>query len=334
MSYDGKILARARGELDRIREQNQAEHAARQARIYREIPAIQELDRTMRTQMTDLVRLTLSHEPDLKERLDALREKNLDAQVARAELLTAHGYPVEYLDDLYSCPRCRDTGNVNGAVCDCLQKLYNRELTQTLSSLLRNGDESFENFDLTLYPDERGTAENSPRDTMKAVFAGCKKFAYNFPAVSANLLLQGGTGLGKTYLSACIARVVSEKGYSVCYDTAAAALEAFERQKFSRDPEEAEEAGTRVKRMLSCDLMILDDLGTEMVTAMTQSALYTLLNTRLNAGKRLILSTNYTAEERAARYTPQICSRIDGEFLLLPFVGNDIRRTRAMGNSQ
>ena len=163
---------------------------------------------------------------------------------------------------------------------------------------------------------------------MAVVFAGCRKFADRFPDVSSNLLLRGGTGLGKTYLSACIARVVAEKGYSVCYDSASTALEAFERQKFSRNPEEAEAASVRVKRMLSCDLMILDDLGTEMVTPMSVSALYTLINTRLNEHRRTIISTNCSDEELSRRYTPQICSRIQGEFLELPFYGTDIRRLR------
>ena len=328
MSYDGKLLAQAREELERIREKNQTEHFARQSRIYREIPAVEALDQKLRSQMTELVRLTLSRPSDLKVRLAALREENLDTQISRAELLTAHGYSVEYLDDIYSCPICRDTGNVNGSVCECLDRLYNKQLTRELSSLLRNGEESFENFDLSLYSNEADRSGVRPREAMAAVFAGCKKFANNFPNVSANLLLQGGTGLGKTYLSACIARVVAEKGYSVCYDTASSALDAFERQKFSRAPEEAEAAGTRVKRMLSCDLLILDDLGTEMVTSMSLCALYTLINTRLNEGKRMIISTNCSAEERELRYTPQICSRIDGEFLLLPFAGSDIRRLK------
>ena len=122
--------------------------------------------------------------------------------------------------------------------------------------------------------------------------------------------------------------VIAEKGYSVCYDSASSALEAFERQKFSRDPDDAEAASIRVQRMLSCDLMILDDLGTEMVTPMSLSALYTLINSRLNGNLRTIISTNCTDEELERRYTPQICSRIKGEFLELPFCGTDIRQLK------
>lgn len=327
MAFDGKLLARARTQLDLIRSDNQAEHQRRLSLVYARVPEIQRMDETMRRQMTELVRLTISHPVDLKERLAALEKDNLDIQMRRAELLVENGWPVEYLDDIYSCPKCRDSGVYEGGVCSCLEKLYNKELTKELGTLLQHGDESFERFDLNYY-DAAPVGGVSPRETMTMVLGACRKFADNFPAVSANLLFQGGTGLGKTYLSACIARVVANKGYSVCYDSAAAALEAFEVQKFSRDPEAGEAANARVRRMLDCDLMILDDLGTEMISSISTSALYTLLNTRLVNGKKIIISTNCSDEELQKKYTQQIYSRIKGEFLRLPFVGRDIRLIR------
>lgn len=327
MAFDGKLLARARTQLDLIRSDNQAEHQRRLSLVYARVPEIQRMDETMRRQMTELVRLTISHPVDLKERLAALEKDNLDIQMRRAELLVENGWPVEYLDDIYSCPKCRDSGVYEGGVCSCLEKLYNKELTKELGTLLQHGDESFERFDLNYY-DAAPVGGVSPRETMTMVLGACRKFADNFPAVSANLLFQGGTGLGKTYLSACIARVVANKGYSVCYDSAAAALEAFEVQKFSRDAEAGEAANARVRRMLDCDLMILDDLGTEMISSISTSALYTLLNTRLVNGKKIIISTNCSDEELQKKYTQQIYSRIKGEFLRLPFVGRDIRLIR------
>ena len=327
MAYDGKLLARARAQLDLIRSDNQAEHQRRLSLVYARVPEIQRMDEAMRRQMTELVRLTISHPADLKERLAALEKDNLDIQMRRAELLVENGWSVEYLDDIYSCPKCRDSGVYEGGVCSCLEKLYNKELTKELGTLLQHGDESFARFDLNYY-DAAPVNGVSPRETMTMVLGACRKFADNFPAVSANLLFQGGTGLGKTYLSACIARVVAAKGYSVCYDSAAAALEAFEVQKFSRDPEASEAANARVRRMLDCDLMILDDLGTEMVSSISTSALYTLLNTRLVNGNKIIISTNCSDEELQKKYTPQIYSRIKGEFLRLPFVGRDIRLIR------
>lgn len=231
--------------------------------------------------------------------------------------MVENGYEMTYLDDIFSCPVCRDTGYVGGKMCSCLKALYNAELTRELSALLKNNDECFEKFDLSLY--------GSARESMEIVFDTCREYALSFSERSMNLLFQGGTGLGKTFLSACIARVVAENGHSVCYDTASAALEAFETKKFARDAEVAEKASTKVERMLDCELMILDDLGTEMPTPMAVSALYTLINTRLVNGRKTIISTNLEDAELSRRYNPQICSRLDGEFTKLPFFGRDIR---------
>ena len=329
MTHDGRLLARAREALEDERRENRAEQQRRTDLVYRRIPEIESIDRRMRSQMSDLVRLTLSKPADLSHRLENLQNENLDLQMRKAELLSEQGFPIDYLDEIVSCKTCGDTGMIGGRLCACMERRYNRELTKELSVLLRSGDESFERFDLSLYPDtpeqESGV---SARSAMKIVFSACKGFADSFPDVPANLrnlLLRGNSGLGKTYLSACIARSVAERGYSVCYDTAAAALEAFEKQKFSRIPEEAEAAALRAERMLSCDLMILDDLGTEMATPAAISALYTLINTRLSRSLHTVISTNCSDDELRRRYSPQICSRLFGEFLELPFYGNDIR---------
>ncbi len=329
MTHDGRLLARAREALEDERRENQAEQQRRTDLIYHRIPEIESIDRRMRSQMSDLVRLTLSKPADLSHRLESLQKENLDLQMRKAELLHAQGFPIDYLDEIVSCKVCGDTGMVDGRLCACMERRYNRELTKELSVLLRSGDESFERFDLSLYPDtpeqESGV---SARSAMRIVFSACRGFADSFPDVPANLrnlLLRGESGLGKTYLSACIARSVAERGYSVCYDTASAALEAFEKQKFSRIPEEAEAAALRAERMLSCDLMILDDLGTEMATPAAASALYTLINTRLTRSLHTVISTNCSDDELRRRYSPQICSRLFGEFLELPFYGNDIR---------
>lgn len=208
MAHDGKLLARARERLEQQRADNQAEHQRRLNQVYARVPEIQRIDAQLQGQMARLVRLTLTRKEDLGEQIQALERENLDLQVRRAELLVEHGWPVEYLDEIVSCPQCRDTGLKDGRPCDCLEKLYNRELTRELSGLLRHGDESFERFDLSLYSDQPDPISAVvPREVMEVNYAICKRFAENFPEVSSNLLMQGGTGLGKTYLSACIARV-------------------------------------------------------------------------------------------------------------------------------
>ena len=328
MAYDGKLLARARTQLDKRRAANREEQQRRTLQVYARLPEVSQIDAQLRAQMAKLVRLTIGRGPDLAQELDALREENLDLQMRRAELLTGAGFGADYLDEIVSCPKCRDTGIYEGGVCSCLDRLYNAELTKELGALMRRGDESFEHFDLSLYPDEPDASGMTARQVMARVSSACRRYADNFSPASPNLLFQGSTGLGKTYLSACIARVVAQRGFSVCYETAAAALDCYERAKFSRDPEEGEAAATRIRRMESCDLMILDDLGTEMVTPMSQSALYTLVNNRLVGGKKTIISTNLTDEELTKKYTPQIASRILGEFQCFPFAGRDIRQLK------
>ena len=320
MALDGKLLARARVKLADIHEANLQEQENRLRRIYLRIPEIESIDAQLRSHMTELVRLTISRDEMLKARLEALEKENLELQARRTELLVGNGYAEDWLEPIFSCPHCRDTGYIDGKICSCLRRLYNKELTDELGVLLRSGDECFDNFDLSLY------GEN--RFAMEFVFNTCRAYANEFSQSSMNMLFQGGTGLGKTFLSACIARVVAEKGFSVCYDTAVSALEAFEMRKFARDIEAADKASVKVSRMLDCDLMILDDLGTEMTTSVSVSALYTLINTRLVNGKTTIISTNLTDDELRRRYTPQICSRIDGEFTKLPFMGQDIRKIK------
>ena len=288
MTYDGKLLARARTALDRIRTDNETEHQLRLAAAYAARPEIRRCEEEMRAQMTELVRITLAREADGAEKIEKLKEENLALQARRRELLRSLGHEADWLDPIVSCKKCGDSGVYGGGVCDCLKKLYNAELTRDVGVLLQNGDESFEKFDLSLY-------EGAARETMKSVFEIAKNYA--------------------------VARVVAQKGFSVCYDSASAVIAAFEAQKFDR----SEEADARVRRMLACDLMILDDLGTEMPTPFADSALYTLINTRLNEGKNTIISTNLGYDELERRYTAQIFSRLRGSFERLPFVGRDIR---------
>lgn len=327
MPYDGKLLARAREALEQQSRENKLEQARRIDAMQSRCPELKSIERAMTRQMAELARLTLSRDSELSEKLARLERDNLELQARRAELLVGLGKPIDYLDEIVSCPICRDSGVYEGRPCACLKKLYNRELTKELSRLLQHGDESFERFELSLYGDTPAApGAPSPRETMTMVYKTCRKFADSFPGTSANLLFQGGTGLGKTFLSACIARAVADKGCSVCYEAAATAMEAFETQKFSRDPEASEAAAQRVRWMLDCDLLILDDLGTEFSTAVSTAALYSLVNERLVAQKPTIISTNLTDEELQKRYSPQIFSRLHGEYLRLPFVGTDLRQ--------
>ena len=191
--------------------------------------------------------------------------------------------------------------------------------------MLDLGSQSFDTFSTDWYPDRYDRDIGvTVREHMETVYDICGDFAHQFGRRPANLLLFGAPGLGKTHLSAAIAREVSEKGFSVVYDTAGHVFGQFEQQKFARE----EEADDHVERVLNCDLLILDDLGSEMTTAFVQSALYQIVNTRLLERRSTIISTNLTPEKISQRYSPQIASRIEGEYTLLPFVGEDIRKLK------
>ena len=190
------------------------------------------------------------------------------------------------------------------------------------------GGQSFDTFGLEWYDTQPGESGRSPRQLMERNLAVCQRFAAEFGKRPANLLLDGAPGLGKTFLSACIARVVSEDGFSVVYDTAVHVFARCEAAKFRSDEEP--DAVADVHRFESCDLLILDDLGTEMATGVVQSALYQLINGRLLAGKSTIVSTNLTPAQIESRYGAAIWSRLQGEYTVLAFAGEDIRKLKRM----
>ncbi|MBP1736491.1 MAG: replication protein DnaC [Oscillospiraceae bacterium] len=333
MSYDATVIRRASARLESRRRQRERELAARREELYRKLPRLAELDGALRKTLVRIARAALSSQGNPEGHLNAIRAENGRLQSERAQLLEQAGYPPDILDDKPDCLRCGDTGRKNGELCGCLKKLCAEEQIRELSKLLDLGEQSFERFSLEWYPDAYDPAiGKSPRQNMKLVSDFCREYARRFGSFPfANLFLTGSTGLGKTFLSACIARMVSEQGYSVVYDTAGNIFSAFESQKFARDTEAARDARDETHRYLNCDLLILDDLGAELTTPFVQSALYQLVNSRLLAGKRTVISSNLSMDEVRKKYTPQIASRLEGEYRVLPFFGQDIRLLRRPG---
>ena len=324
MAYNGKLLARARENLARRREENAALTERRTGEARERIPELRETEAALRKLVGEVVRLSAERPAGTGAALIEIDRKSAALLARQAELLAAHGFPPDYLDGIMDCKRCGDKGYLNdGSMCDCLKALYEAERTREITSALQLGEETFADFDLNLYP------AGEARENMELTLTAAREYAVHFSPDAPNLLFQGGTGLGKTFLSGCVAKVVSGRGFSVACETAQSAFAAFEEQKFSRDAETYAAASEKVKRILECDLLILDDLGTELTTSFTQSALYNIVDTRLNApGRKTIISTNLSDAEFEKRYIPQIVSRVNGEFDTLLFLGRDIRAIR------
>ena len=326
MALDGKLLARAKAALEEKRRLNDARFESRLEKVYARSPGIRSIDAEISSTMSELVGVALGS--DSGERVEDIRQRNLELQEQRRSELIRAGFSEGYLDDEYMCPICHDAGYVRSEMCGCLMELYKEEQRESLSSLLKLGVETFDSFDLSYYDDKPAPDTGiSPRRSMEIIYETCVEYARKFGKKSMNLFFNGAPGLGKTFLSACIARVVAENGNSVIYDMAASIFARFEEAKFSRS-EDAAEARADAKRYLECDLLILDDLGTEMTTAFTVSALYELINTRLVTGRKTLVNSNLTINELRRRYSEQIMSRLEGEYQVLTFRGEDIRRKR------
>ena len=325
MGYDGRMMRLAQQRLAEANDRRSAAFHERQRALYAREPRLQEIDTELSQTLGKIVASAFRRGTDPRPAIEALGQANLQLQQERGDLLERLGFERDALEMKPNCTRCEDRGWVGDEVCSCLREYYARIQNEELSQMLDLGTQSFETFGFEYYSDLPDLGQGvSPRTNIERIYDTCRDYAYEFSARSGNLLLSGEPGLGKTFLSASIARVVSENGNSVVYDTATHVFSRMEAKKFNRDGEEA--ANDEVERYFGCDLLILDDLGTEMNSAFIQSAFYELVNTRLIQGKKTIISTNLSPNEIGERYGAAVRSRIEGEYRILPFFGEDIRR--------
>jgi DNA replication protein DnaC len=320
MAYSTEVVIKARERLAQAKADREAENQRHLIDAYQRVPRLKQIDLELRRTMAMAAQSVFSQGGDVRAAMERARNENLALQLERRELIAAN-FEEGYLDETPICDRCGGSGYVGSTMCECLTELCRQEQKKELS-LLSGSKDRFEQFRLEYYSDgydpKLGT---SPRGVMEKNLKTCRSYAATFGIHSGNLLFVGGTGLGKTFLSACIARTVADRGYSVCYETASHLFANMERAKFSGD----EEARREIEKYTACDLLIVDDLGTEMPGQFVTSALYSLLNDRILAGKPMVVSTNLNSDEAARRYSIQIASRLYGSFVLLPFVGKDIR---------
>ncbi len=326
MAYDRALISSILHQLDRQRDQREAEAEDRRYRVGKQLPRLGEIDRELRTTAAKAMRIAF--ESDNTDRaIDALRRRNLALQEEKRQLLLANGYPADYLSVACDCPVCHDTGYADGKLCACVRTRAAQAQKRALSSLLPIDTETFETFRLDYYSDRPDSRSGiSPRTIAQSNLRECIQFADRFGDSYQNLLLYGSAGLGKTFLSSCIARRVTECGFSVTYDTAIRIFDSYNSVRFSSgDPEAAAQTLHRCHR---ADLLIIDDLGAEMPSTFHTSCLYDLLSRRLMKRMPTILSTNLLPNEMESRYSAAIASRILGEFTQLRFTGTDIRKLR------
>ena len=260
---------------------------------------------------------------NFERRLGEIAETNERVQKIIEKKLIENGYPANYLEIPYTCKKCADSGYVDGITCSCRIDLLNQLNVRDLESASPAKDCRFDNFSLQYYSNDPDSSGNSPRETMNYIFDYCKAYADDFSLDSISLCLSGATGLGKTHLSLAIGNVAAKKGYSVFYSSAQNLIAGIEREKFS-----VAKSSHAEDKALNCDLLIIDDLGSEFVTQFVISEVYNILNTRINCSKPTIISTNLSAAELAERYTERITSRIIGNYYYLHFVGQDIRQIK------
>ena len=275
----------------------------------------------MRTAVSEAVAL-LGKEGDIEKTVKKLRARNLRAQQDRAELLKLEGYPKNYLEARYTCPLCEDTGYKNARFCSCHLNLLKSYACEALSKSSPSAFCTFDNFDVSYYPLATDADGQKPRVWMGKVQKVCRDYADTFSEGADSLHFYGKTGLGKTHLSLAIASTLTERGFNVVYTTAQKMLGILEKEHFTNNGD-----GTAEELYMSCDLLIIDDLGTEFQTSFTTAALYSIINTRLLTEKPVIINSNLSPEELDDKYGERLASRI-GSYMLITFRGADIRQLK------
>ena len=326
MIYLQELFERAQEILDARRADAEAAREAKDRAFEAEEPEYRRWKlKRIRSAASIIRALDMKTKEEAAAYLAGLKDENLRAQEEIKRLLRAHGYPEDHLETQYFCKKCGDVGSVGTRVCDCmidvLRDLAFKEAGER--SPLRFS--SFEDFSLDYYPDEVSKQYGcSSRERMRQIFSLCREYAENFDTRSENLLMVGPTGLGKTHLSLAIAGEVIKKGYNVIYNSAQNLLSDLQKEYFGK----AEERGQYEAMVLECDLLVIDDLGVEFATQFTRAELYNVINTRLNARRPTIISTNLSLLELEHAYSSRISSRLIGDFLKLEFFGADVRQIK------
>ena len=320
--YNREAYEKAMATLNERRSNAIAKAAAFHEEMRMREPRVKEIEQLMAQSSAKVVQAILQN-GNIEREVEKIKTENLSLQVELSMLLQRYGATTGNFEPQYTCPVCQDTGFVGGKQCACLEQLMREYACMALTELSAMRPTSFDTMSLEYYstqPDARtGIA---PRAQMRQVIEYCRAYAKNFDGRDDSLLLRGPTGVGKTHLSLAIAGELLAKGYSVVYGPVQQLLHRMEREHFGRADGNTEDV------LLDCDLLILDDVGTEFTSPFYTSALYNVINGRLMAEKPTIISTNLNQMQLTERYGEQIASRVTGLFEPLVCVGYDIRQQK------
>lgn len=306
-----------------------AEKAAerRKEEVYERFPRVKELEKQISMSGIKTARAVLAG-GDVKKAVSKLRDQDLAMQAEVKRILTDNGYPANYFEPKYFCKKCEDKGyyDINGKTvrCSCMKSALVTCACAELNRYAPLSLSTFESFDLEYYDKSiNPKVKTSPYEHMSKVFRLCQNYADNFSKNSESILMSGETGLGKTHLSLAIANEVIKKGYGVVYASAPPIISKLEKEYFSSDKDDS-----LFSMLADCDLLIIDDLGTEFYSQFAVSQFYNLFNSRMLSNKPIIINTNLTITELKEKYTDRFVSRICGNARQLDFLGRDIRIRR------
>ena len=316
MSYNKENYARIRRIYQTKYLKAYAEAERRMEELHRISPELAEIDREMAGFGAEIAMAALRGGEDSERQVHDIEQHNKALQERRAAVLAALGYPADYTLPPYECSKCSDTGFVDAKMCECMRRdlILAAYESSGLGRLM--GQQRFDNFDVSFY----GVNAAKMQENLRIM----REYAETFSLSSENLILVGQTGLGKTHLSTAVAHRIIERGFDVFYTGAIEMFSDFERARFGMGEDKRDATGD-IARYTECDLLILDDLGTEATNQFTTSCLYLVLNNRINLHRPTIINTNLTGAEIKSRYADRITSRLFGEFKVLRFEGQDIR---------
>ena len=326
---DNRVLKNILSDYERKRDRAILEQKIRKQKVHNKIPRIKAIDEEIMEIGLSMSRAIIENPESYRGDLEDIKTHMERLKMEKAYLLTENNIPVDYLDIQYECMECEDTGYLlNGSRCNCLvQTLIDKAYDMSnIKTVLKK--ENFDTFNINIFPDEIYEGESiSPRENMKNISGICVDFVNNFDNRNdENLLFYGSTGLGKTFMSNCIAKALLDMNKIVIYQTAFKILEIIERRRFGRDVDRFEDY--EYDLLFSSDLLIIDDLGTELSNAFTNAEIFNIVNTRLLGGKKTIISTNLTPKEISDTYTDRVFSRVLEKFIPLKFYGPDLRYYR------